>query len=121
EVPRLELSLAPLDQQDALAGEDEEILLIRLAVIPPARLARLEHGECEADVRKGRVVALEDAGVPAHLVRDPRRLRDAADEPPVGDRRQADVQLFETRLVDHPRLAYSGPPGGCPFRRLPFL
>jgi hypothetical protein len=50
EVPRPERSLLPFDQHQALPGEDEEVLLIRLAVVPPADLPRLEHGQREADV-----------------------------------------------------------------------
>ena len=50
EVPRLQRPLLALDQQHALPSEDEEVLLVRLAVIPPAGLSRLEHGQREADV-----------------------------------------------------------------------
>src|SRR5919201_2813832 len=52
EVPSPERTLLSLDQEQALAGEDEEVLLARLGVVEPARLARLEHGQREADARE---------------------------------------------------------------------
>ena len=50
EVPRLERPLLALDQEQALAREDEKVLLVRLTVIPPARLSGLEYRQGEADV-----------------------------------------------------------------------
>ena len=38
EVPRLERSFLALDQEHALAGENQEVLLVRFAVIPATRL-----------------------------------------------------------------------------------
>src|SRR6266511_3880795 len=43
EVPRLEAPLLAVDEQQALAGEDEEVFLVGLSVVQPARLAGLEH------------------------------------------------------------------------------
>ena len=43
EVPRLEVSLLVLDDQDALASQDEEVLLDVLRVVLAVRLARLQH------------------------------------------------------------------------------
>src|SRR5262245_19060053 len=105
EVPRPESALFALDQQDAFNGADEGALLVERAVIPAARLSRPKHGNGEAEVRERHVVALEDAGVSAHLVRHPGGLRDTDDEPPVGDRRDAVVELLESRLLDHTHLA----------------
>src|SRR5437867_1729646 len=101
EVPRFERPLLALDQQKALAGEDEEVLLVGLTVIPPARLTRLEYGEREADVGEGCVVALEDAGGAERLVRHPRSIRDADDEPAVAHGREAGFQLLEACFLDH--------------------
>jgi hypothetical protein len=50
EVPRPERPLLAFDEQQALAGEDEEPLLVGLRVVEPARLSRLEHLEREADL-----------------------------------------------------------------------
>src|SRR6188474_3239400 len=60
EVPRLERPLLALDQEQALAREDEKVLLVRLTVIPPARLPGLEYRQGEADVGERCVVALDD-------------------------------------------------------------
>jgi hypothetical protein len=38
EVPLLERSLLALDQEHALAGENQEVLLVRFAVVPATRL-----------------------------------------------------------------------------------
>ena len=47
----LTVEAAPsLDEQDALAGENEEVLLSRLGVIQPARLSGPDHAEGQADV-----------------------------------------------------------------------
>jgi hypothetical protein len=47
EVPGLQVPLLVLDDQDALAGEDEEVLLDVLGVVLPVRLARLEHVDAD--------------------------------------------------------------------------
>ena len=47
EVPRLEAPLLVLDDQDAFAGEDEEVLLDVLGVVLPVRLAGLEHVDAD--------------------------------------------------------------------------
>ena len=64
EVPGAETSLLALDQQPALAGKDEECLLIRLGVIEAA-LARLEDGHVDSELReldrRLAVLALEPA------------------------------------------------------------
>src|SRR5439155_22449736 len=62
EVPGLERPLLALDDQEALSGQDEEVLLVRLAVVAPARLARLEDGDRIAELGERHVVALDDAG-----------------------------------------------------------
>ena len=50
EVPRLQPALLAVEDEDALPGDDEEVLLIRLAVVHAVRLAGLEHGDAEADL-----------------------------------------------------------------------
>src|SRR5947207_13831886 len=51
EVPGAEESLLALDEQPALAGQNEEGLLIRLGVVNAA-LARLEHGHINPELRE---------------------------------------------------------------------
>ena len=44
------LPLLALDHEDALAGDDEEVLLADLAVVHAGRLAGLEHGDPDAEL-----------------------------------------------------------------------
>src|SRR6185295_7846721 len=50
EVPRAQGALLALDDEHALAREDEEVLLVALAVVDPAGLPRLEDGQRDADM-----------------------------------------------------------------------
>ncbi len=100
EIPRLERPLLALDQQQALAGEDEKILLAGLAVVQPACLTTPEHANRESALGERRVVALEDAGGAEMLVRDPGRVPDVDHEPAVGHGLKTGVLRFEARLVD---------------------
>ena len=52
EVPRLQPPLLALDEQQALAREHEEVLLVVLAVVHAARLPGLQHGQRVADLRE---------------------------------------------------------------------
>src|SRR5206468_12680887 len=61
EVPRPQEPLLSLDEQATLAGQDEEILLLRLAVVEAVRLPRLEHVQPDADLRKRDVPGFERA------------------------------------------------------------
>src|SRR5215217_3633737 len=63
EVPRAKPPLLALDQQHALACDDDEVLLVRLTVIEAARLSRLQHAERESNLPEGRrAFAFEGAG-----------------------------------------------------------
>src|ERR1043166_6864614 len=99
EVPLLQVPLVALDDRDALAAEDEEVLLVHLAVVPASRLARLEHRDRVADLRERGVLTLEDARRAEHVVLHPWRVADVDDEPAVRDRRQALGPRFEPRFV----------------------
>src|SRR6266550_5591643 len=57
EVPRLQVPLLAFDDDQALAGEHEEVLLVRLAVVAAARLSRLEDGDRVPELRERRLVA----------------------------------------------------------------
>src|SRR5207249_4862656 len=81
EVPAFQVSLLALDQEQALAGKHEEVLLVRLAVVPASRLSRLQHSDREAEVRKGHFVTLEYARSAERLVRHPRGFRNVDDKP----------------------------------------
>src|SRR5581483_7460519 len=102
EIPRAERPLLALDQEQALAGEDEEVLLTRLAVVARGRLARLEHADRVPELRERDRAALEDAAGAERLVRDPRRVPDVDDEPAPGGRREPSAGVLEPRLRAHP-------------------
>jgi hypothetical protein len=50
EVPRPEPTLLALDDDQALSGEHEKVLLHRFRVIEAARPARLEDSDCHAEI-----------------------------------------------------------------------
>src|SRR6185369_7782551 len=94
EVPGAQFSLLALDEQQALAGEDEEVLLLVLAVIEPVGLAGLEHVEPEAELRELGPPGLERAlraGRPLLAAggAQPLRVSDVDDEPALAGRREA--------------------------------
>src|SRR6478672_3847447 len=66
EVPRLQAPLLALDEEETLALEDEEVLLVRLAVVHATRLTGLQDGERVADLLELPVVGFEETGV-AHV------------------------------------------------------
>ena len=93
EVPGAEASLLALDEQPALAGQNEERLLIGLGVIHAA-LARLEHGDVDPEL-------LElDRGF-AVLVREPARRSPRFGRPPLGI----------AHVDDEPAFRHGGKPG----------
>jgi hypothetical protein len=103
EIPRPKVAFLGLDEQQAFAGEDEEVLLVGLSVIKAARLSGRDHRQRESHVGEGRrVVALEGAGRAEHLAREPRRLQDVDHESAVADRRQARVRPLHARFLDDP-------------------
>src|SRR6185437_3513781 len=64
EVPGAEMAFLALDDEVALARQHEERLLVRLGVVEAARLAGLEDGEVDADLREA--TRLELGSVPHH-------------------------------------------------------
>jgi hypothetical protein len=102
EVPRDKPSLLALDQQQALARQDEEVLLVRLPVVEGARFPRLQHAEREPNLpERRRPFAFERAGGAERLVRHPRGIPHIDDEPALGHGREAGIELFKTRFLDH--------------------
>src|SRR5579862_6053721 len=79
-VPRAQLHLMPLDDEQALAAQDEEALLIVLTVVHRHRLARLQHREVDAELGKALAVLVELARR-AELILLPARLAHAAHPP----------------------------------------
>jgi len=52
EVPRAQRPLLTLDEEEALAVEDEEVLLKRLAVVEAVGLARVEDADVASSTRR---------------------------------------------------------------------
>jgi hypothetical protein len=95
EVPRPKRPFLPLDEQQILAGEDEEVLLVGLRVVQPAWLAGFDHRQGDAEAgeplqlqiwtpTQNGPVGLEDASRSKRLVRQPGRVSDIHDEPALG-------------------------------------
>ena len=103
EVPLAQRSLLALDDQQSLAGEHEEVLLVGLPVVHPDRLARPEHEERDPDLRE-LGVAFEAKRLPAPLAIPPARLLRVQDEPAFAHGHEPEIGLFERRLGNHRRI-----------------
>src|SRR3954447_11330284 len=79
-VPLLQRHLLALDDQQALAAEDEKTLLVRLLVVHRHRLAGLQRRQVDAEFREPFLVLVELARR-AELVLLPAELPDALDPP----------------------------------------
>jgi hypothetical protein len=100
EVPRPQSPLLPLDEQQALAGEDEEVLLHLLAVVHAVRLARVQDDQADRDLGEGALAGLEPAFLAELVVVPPARIGRVDDEPAVGLRLQAARRLAHAGLGD---------------------
>jgi inosine-uridine nucleoside N-ribohydrolase len=100
EVPLPETSLLPLHDEQALARDDEEILLVRLGVVP-ARVLRIEHRDVEAKRRPRLVLGLEPRASPHAVLSDPADVTGVDDVPATGLRGEPVVGLDEWSLVHH--------------------
>ena len=106
EVPLPQEPLLPFDEQRARPGQHEERLLLRLGVVEPVRLARLQHVEADADLREPGRLALEGALRPGRLPlavlrRQPLGIPHVDDEPAVARGREAGAGVVERRLRNH--------------------
>ena len=119
-VPSSELPLLVFHLEQALAGEHEEALLIRLGVIEPARLPGLEHLDRDAELGKavrGQIgtltkhghATLEDAPGSKRIVRQPGGVAEVDHEPAVADRRKARTHVLESRFFDHSSHSFHQP------------
>ena len=103
EVPASERALLALDDQQRLAGEHEEVLLVGLPVVHRHRLARPEHEEVDADLPEVRL-ALERQALPPSLAVTPACLAGIQDEPAFPDRHDPGLGLLERGLGNHRRI-----------------
>ena len=81
EVPGLQRTLLAVDEQRALAGQHEEVLLEVLPVVEAVRLARLEHADVDSELLELAVLALEDPRSPERVVVHPARVAQVRDAP----------------------------------------
>src|SRR5581483_158353 len=108
-VPGCEAPLLALDEEEALACEDEEVLLRLLRMVEGGGLPGREHLQRHAELREHAPaverarVAFEDAASSERVVLEPDRLADGDDEPAVGDRCEPGVDPLEPRLVRQAR------------------
>ena len=94
EVPRLQAPLLVLDDEDALAREDEEVFLDVLRVVLPVRLARGKDVDADPVVLES-VGWLEVGPVAALFAFHPARVRQVDDEPARRRGGRALLGLFE--------------------------
>ena len=105
EVPSPERALLALDDQQRLAGHDEEVLLIRLPVVHRHRLARLEYLHVDAELREVLLAfQIAERAAPFDVV--PARIARVEHVPAVTGRNEPVLRLLERRLRNHaPELA----------------
>src|SRR5688500_11851588 len=112
EVPGAEVTLLVLDDQDAFAHQDEEVLLHRLRVVHVGRPPRPEYAQDESRARldvlaeirpaaQDEVVGLEDAAGLRLIVVHPRRLPGVDNEPPRRHGREAGLDGHESCFFNH--------------------
>jgi hypothetical protein len=117
EVPLPQLPFLSLDDQQRLAREHEEVLLIGLPVVHPDRLTGSEHHKLDPQLREVRLglevrIAGERHGVPSPLAVPPARLARIEDEPSLPDWHEAVLGRLDLGLRDHGRDDISAPPRG---------
>jgi hypothetical protein len=100
EVPGAEPPLLTLDQEQALAREDEEVLLGVLAVIHAARLTRSDDPEGDPDLVEAQILRLE-GGVEPELALEPACVPRIEDEPALPSGTEAVLLALERSLGDH--------------------
>jgi hypothetical protein len=108
EVPRLQAPLLSLDQDEALARDDEEVLLDALPVVEPVRLPRPQNVDVHPVLRELEL-ALVGSRRAEVVALPPRRVRGVDHEPSVERRNEAVLEavpgLLEARFVGHPGRA----------------
>src|ERR671922_1506470 len=115
EVPLLQRPLLALDDEERLAGEYEEVLLIGFPVVHRVRLARLEHDEIDAELGEERPRLLigpagEGQDRAAGMTVDPARVARVQDEPSGTGGDEARPGLLQLGPPGHRRGGGGGPP-----------
>src|SRR6185437_8139281 len=100
EVPGLDRPLLTFDQQQALAAQDQEVLLPVLGVVVAVRLPRPQNLDVDAVVLEVRRALKGDAGAELVVVH-PRGVARVDDEPPLAGRLLAAVAVLHPGLGHH--------------------
>jgi hypothetical protein len=98
EIPGLQRALLLLDQEQAFAREDEEVLLHVLGVIEPVRLARMQDVDADPVLLELARFGLEVRPLSAALVSRPRDIGHVEHEPARRAHDRAGVGLLDLRL-----------------------
>ena len=99
EIPLTQRAFLALDDQQRLAADNEEVLLIGLPVVHRHRFPRAEHEEVDSELIELRF-SLEHAHDAARAAIEPARIAGIEDEPAVTGRNEPVFRLLE-------------PPFGC--------
>jgi lipoyl synthase len=101
EVPGAQRSFLAFDEQERLAGEDEEVLLVGLPVIHGHRLAGAQDEKCDAELRELRLtVSFEPADEAAWATVEPLGITPVHDEPTGAPRNDAVLCPLERSFWD---------------------
>ena len=100
EVPRLQAALVAFDDRDALSRDDEEVLLVRLAVVQAVRLPGTQHLDVAAKLRKP-WLPFEDRSVAERVASPPHRIAGVEHEPALAVGHQPGLGLLENGLLNH--------------------
>ncbi len=100
EIPLPERALLPLDDEQRLAREHEEVFLIGLPVVHRHRHARLENAQVHSELREVAVALELDDGGAARAV-EPLRIARVQDEPAVARRKKPVLGRVEMSFRKH--------------------
>ena len=129
EVPSAQPPLLAFNEQQTFAAQNKEVLLIRLAVVHGAGLARLEDVELEADLRVllyvelrpllyEAAVGLKAAARAEDVVAHPRRVADVEHEPAIALRDEPCARVGQACFLrPPPPYSDAAPPHGTVDRR----
>jgi catechol 2,3-dioxygenase-like lactoylglutathione lyase family enzyme len=111
EVPGAQPSLFAFDQEQALTGQYEEVLLGIFSVVQRARLAGTQDAHAEADLVEACVLGLEHGVEAATVSLEPRHVARVDDKPTLSGRTYTGLYPLKECLGNHPLQFIRGLPG----------
>jgi hypothetical protein len=100
EIPGFQQPFLPLDDQQTLAREHEEVLLSVFPVVHAVRPAGAQDADADPDLVEADLVALE-LRVGVELALEPARVAHVEHEPAFADRAQTVTVMLERSLRNH--------------------